>query len=399
MIVPGHWLIKTGPYRYLVHPSYIGVLLCMMAFQGALFDQHWVWIQALVPFVDLPWWSGAVLYSWFLSRIFTTRARNEDALMAAHFGEEWDEYVKERWRFPTSSRRPIPPGRPSAPFPYLASQFEIPPRGIPVYKPLSTTTISQYSLKNTATTIRALLLEWIAGLSDCLSIQELNRDLGTLWRVRGERNLYNSRATIVREFKRLVEEGSMMEEEAVSSLQVQLGKNAFLTLSKRIGQENKALGRYQEESMTPRAVAARNRSQRRKGGVEEEGGEEEEEEEEVEVEEEEEVQVDIFDGPEQHEDYSPFRGTRTSTMGSTQEQHEDEFAVVDDESDRWREVKEEEPVVEPRSRNTKESGDGRSKSKKRRRLDSSRVKKVAFDGMVKVDESYSRVKLEIEDSP
>ncbi|KAG0027535.1 hypothetical protein BGZ81_005494 [Podila clonocystis] len=98
-IVPGHQLIKTGPYRYLIHPSYTGALLCMMAFQGALFDQHWAWIQALVPFEDLPWWFGAVLYSWLLSRIFTKRARNEEAVMAAHFGAEWDEYVKERWRF------------------------------------------------------------------------------------------------------------------------------------------------------------------------------------------------------------------------------------------------------------------------------------------------------------
>ncbi|KAG0081853.1 hypothetical protein BGZ93_002615, partial [Podila epicladia] len=300
---------------------------------------------------------------------------------------------------PISSRRPIPPGCPSAPFPYVASQFEIPPRGIPVYKPLSTTTISQYSLKNTATTIRTLLLEWIAGLSNCLSIQELNRDLGTLWRVRGERNLYNSRATIVREFKRLVEEGPMTEEEAISSLQVQLGKNAFLTLSKRIGQENKALGRYQEESMTPRAVAARNKSRRRKRSVEREEGEDDKEEEEVEVEEEEENEVDIIDGPEQHEDYCPIRRTRTSTIGHTQEQHEDDFVVVDVGSESWREVKEEEPVEEPHPRNIKVGEDGLSKSKKRQRLGSVEMDKVAFDGTVEVQESYSNVKLENEDNP
>ncbi|KAG0030157.1 hypothetical protein BGZ82_007547 [Podila clonocystis] len=308
-----------------------------------------------------------------------------------------------------SPRRPIPPGRPSAPLPYLASQFEIPPRGIPVYRPLSTTNISQYSLKNTASTIRTLLLEWIAGLGGSLSIQELNRDLGTLWRVRGERNLYNSRVTIVREFKRLVEARVMTEEEAISSLQAQLGKNAFLTLSKRIGQENKALGRYQEESMTQRAVTARNRKQKRKkrvekveGDDEEEEDEEEEEEEEVEVEveveEEGEAECDSFNGPEQHEEYSPDHRTTISTR-YTQEQREDEFMVVDDESDGWRGVKEEEPVSESLSRNIKQSGDGGSKSKKRQWLGSSRVKKVAFDGRVKVEESYSRVKLENEDIP
>ncbi|KAF8983903.1 hypothetical protein BGZ52_000143 [Haplosporangium bisporale] len=144
------------------------------------------------------------------------RAQNEEAVMAARFGKEWGE-------------RPILPGRPSSSFPYLASQFEIPPQGIPVYKSFASTPISQYSLQNTATTIRTLLLEWIAGLDSHPSIQELNRDLGTLWRFRGERNLYNSRATIVREFKRLVMEREMAEEEAIVSLQTALGKNAFLT--------------------------------------------------------------------------------------------------------------------------------------------------------------------------
>ncbi|KAG0332632.1 hypothetical protein BG000_009866 [Podila horticola] len=315
-IMPDHRLIKTGPYRYLIHPSYTGAFLCMVAFQGALFDQHWAWIQSLVPFLDLPWWSGVLLYSWLLSRIFTTRARNEEAVMAAHFGAEWDE-------------RPIPPGRPSAPFPYLASQFEIPPRGIPVYKPVSTTAISQYSLKNTAITIRTLLLEWIAGLGGSLSIQELNRHLGTLWRVRGERNLYNSRATIVREFKRLVDERGMAEEEAVNSLQQQLGKNAFLTL--------------------------------------------------------------------------PVGGNMMSTMRYAEGPPKDEFVVADDELNEWKEVKEEEEraSLEPHSRNVKENGDERSKSKKRQRPGSSQMKKVVFDGRVRVklEEDYSRVKLEDEDSP
>ncbi|KAI9237377.1 MAG: hypothetical protein BYD32DRAFT_487322 [Podila humilis] len=280
---------------------------------------------------------------WMLSRIFTMRAQNEEAVMAARFGKEWANLLKT----------PIPPGRPSSSFPYLASQFEIPPRGIPVYKSFASTPISQYSLQNTATTIRTLLLEWIAGLDSHPSIQELNRDLGTLWRFRGERNLYNSRATIVREFKRLVMEREMAEE-AIVSLQTALGKNAFLTLSKRIGQENKALGRAGCRPVV--------------------------------------------------------REKSTSMMRDTPEEphDEDEFVVVDDEKENvlngWRGVKEEEEEEEERHisvgrpRDVREGRDERSKSKKRQ-LGSPQVKKVKFDSRVKVEKNHDRVKLEDEDSP
>lgn len=112
----------------------------------------------------------------------------------------------------------------------------------------------------------------------------------------------------MREFKRLVMEREMAEE-AIVSLQTALGKNAFLTLSKRIGQENKALGRYAEESMTPRAVAARRRRRRRRTRSEE-GEEEEVEEAVVEEEEEGEDEVDIFDEPEQDADLLFVRNRR-----------------------------------------------------------------------------------------
>lgn len=198
-----------------------------------------------------------------------------------------------------------------------------------------------------------------------------------------------------------------MEEEAIASLQAALGKNAFLTLSKRIGQENKALGRYAEESMTPRAVEARRRKEqgrRRRTQSEEEGAEEEV----VEVEEEGEDGVDIFGGPEQDEEYRPVaRDKSTSTMRDTPEepQNEDEFGVVDDEEDKvldgWRGVKEEEEerhAAVGRSWDIRQDRDERSKSKKRQ-PGSPQAKKVMFDSRVKVEENHNRVMLEDEDSP
>ncbi|KAG0339762.1 hypothetical protein BG004_006693, partial [Podila humilis] len=163
-----------------------------------------------------------------------------------------DSIVAEEQVLPR--RDPIVPDRPlsGTEFPYSAHQFEVQPRGIPTFKNFEHEVV-KYSIKKTASDIRTLLLEWIQGLEDNrshqqqLSIQELNRDFGTLWRVRGERNLYNSRSTIVREFKRLVQERGMTEDEAIQSLQERLGRNAFLTLSKAIGRENVALGRYQND--------------------------------------------------------------------------------------------------------------------------------------------------------
>lgn len=198
----------------------------------------------------------------------------------------------------------------------------------------------------------------------------------------------------------------MAEEEAIASLQAALGKNAFLTLSKRIGQENKALGRYAEESTTPRAVAAR-RGRRRRTRSEEEEEEEEVEGVVVEVEEEGEDEVDIFDGPEQDEEYRPVvREKSTSTMKDMPEEphDEDEFVGVDDEEDkvldRWRGVQEEEErhVSVGRSRDIREGRDEQSKSQERQ-PGSSQVNKVTFDSRVKVEENHDRVKLEDEDSP
>ncbi|KAF9391349.1 hypothetical protein CPB97_006845 [Podila verticillata] len=97
-ILPGHHLIKTGPYKYLIHPSYTGIVLSALSFYGALSDGYWPLFKTLLPFT-VPGWVVAALGSCLVLRMFTTRAKNEEAVMAAHFGAEWDEYVSARWRF------------------------------------------------------------------------------------------------------------------------------------------------------------------------------------------------------------------------------------------------------------------------------------------------------------
>lgn len=77
-----HKLIKEGPYKYLIHPSYTGqVLLTLMSL---LFVRNY-------PFFTL-----ALLYA--VVRL-NHRITAEEKMMQEHFGQEYDNYVKTRHRF------------------------------------------------------------------------------------------------------------------------------------------------------------------------------------------------------------------------------------------------------------------------------------------------------------
>lgn len=70
-----HRLVESGPYRYLRHPTYTGLLL---AFYGAgLALGNWI---ILVTFVVLP--TIAIL----------RRIRVEEEMLVAHFGKEYEDY-------------------------------------------------------------------------------------------------------------------------------------------------------------------------------------------------------------------------------------------------------------------------------------------------------------------
>ena len=76
-----HKLITSGPYQYLVHPSYtgqIGQLLLVLLF----FRMYYV----LIPIVMY------IMYK------LPSRISDEEKMMKDHFGTEYDEYVQERYR-------------------------------------------------------------------------------------------------------------------------------------------------------------------------------------------------------------------------------------------------------------------------------------------------------------
>lgn len=77
-----HKLITTGPYQYLIHPSYTGQLLC---FLGTLL------------FLQVPLTYFALLFSYCVYMAYK-RAIIEENFLLANL-PEYPEYTSRRWRF------------------------------------------------------------------------------------------------------------------------------------------------------------------------------------------------------------------------------------------------------------------------------------------------------------
>lgn len=80
-IQKSHQLIKTGLYRYIRHPLYLG-MLCSALGLSFLF-RSWIGLVAMVPIV------AGLLF----------RIRDEEAVLHKEFGSEWEAYCKRSWRF------------------------------------------------------------------------------------------------------------------------------------------------------------------------------------------------------------------------------------------------------------------------------------------------------------
>lgn len=85
----GHELITTGPYKYLIHPSYTGQLTVHYCFWALmlLIDGN---VVSYMIFVIL------VGYSLYVCKY---RVKMEEKMMEEEFGEEYIEYKEARYRF------------------------------------------------------------------------------------------------------------------------------------------------------------------------------------------------------------------------------------------------------------------------------------------------------------
>jgi protein-S-isoprenylcysteine O-methyltransferase len=80
-LLSDHQLIRSGPYRLLRHPAYLGQLMILAGLGSML--ANWV--------------------SLFVAPLFTTlalvaRIRVEERAMAEHFGAEFESYQRATWR-------------------------------------------------------------------------------------------------------------------------------------------------------------------------------------------------------------------------------------------------------------------------------------------------------------
>jgi protein-S-isoprenylcysteine O-methyltransferase Ste14/membrane protease YdiL (CAAX protease family) len=89
-----HRLVTRGPYALVRHPMYLGVLLVGLG--GVLLYRTWTMVFVSIHFIGL-----------------MRRARQEEQVLAAEFGEQWQAYAQETPRFFPNLRKLIsrlPPG-------------------------------------------------------------------------------------------------------------------------------------------------------------------------------------------------------------------------------------------------------------------------------------------------
>lgn len=75
-----HKLVAVGPYRYLLHPRYAGIIL--FSFGIALVFRSWIGLALAAVTVAVVFW----------------RIHDEEKLMRQEFGTEWEEFAAKRWR-------------------------------------------------------------------------------------------------------------------------------------------------------------------------------------------------------------------------------------------------------------------------------------------------------------
>ncbi len=79
-IQEGHQLIKSGLYRYIRHPRYLGAILA--GFGLSLLFRSWLGLIASICFILL----------------IILRIQDEEKCMLREFGDEWETYNKNSWR-------------------------------------------------------------------------------------------------------------------------------------------------------------------------------------------------------------------------------------------------------------------------------------------------------------
>ncbi|KAF9375007.1 hypothetical protein CPB97_011759 [Podila verticillata] len=96
----GHRLIGTGPYRYLLHPSYTGLVVVMVSYVVTLsYEGYWRYVIAPVLPVPIAGAMVTLALLWYQMAVAIRRAQDEEAMLAQEFGQQWTDHAATRWRF------------------------------------------------------------------------------------------------------------------------------------------------------------------------------------------------------------------------------------------------------------------------------------------------------------
>lgn len=96
-LLPGHRLIKTGPYAFVRHPSYTGGLLSLVG-MTLVNTSKGSWGYECHP-MSYWWGSGWVMIVGISVILVVERCHREDKFLREAFKEEWDRWSgKVRWR-------------------------------------------------------------------------------------------------------------------------------------------------------------------------------------------------------------------------------------------------------------------------------------------------------------
>ncbi len=79
-VQPGHKLVTSGPYRWLRHPMYLGLIAFPLGV-GLVFGSP---VAVALPLL--------------MVGVFVWRIRDEEQLMRREFGEQWEAYCRHTWR-------------------------------------------------------------------------------------------------------------------------------------------------------------------------------------------------------------------------------------------------------------------------------------------------------------
>jgi protein-S-isoprenylcysteine O-methyltransferase Ste14 len=79
-IQEGHRLVTDGPYRYLRHPRYLGIILFTTGI--SLVFRSWL----------------TLIFIAVLTLVLIWRIHDEEALLHQEFGPDWEAYSQRSWR-------------------------------------------------------------------------------------------------------------------------------------------------------------------------------------------------------------------------------------------------------------------------------------------------------------